>query len=607
MLFEFDRVLICDGAMRTMLHSSGIPFGRTVSELNITAPALVRDLHSAYLAAGADIVQTNTFDANRLRLADAGRAANVAEVNRAGARLAREAVARAGRPGLVAGSIGPARGHALTARACRSERVAALREKVAALADLVDLLVLETFGGLAILMEAVEIAKDGADVPIVAQLTFGEDGRTLRGEDPAEAAEVVAGLGAAALGANCTVGPTVLQDVITELAMETDLPIAVQPNAGPPRRLGRVLPYANNPDYFAAAAVELVARGAGIVGGCCGTTPEHIRAVARAVAGVSPAARSRPRPRPTSPFGSATPVATGVRPAEHGSGWLDCGRPVVVAALRSPRGSDVQDYLEQAKALVAAGADMLVTTEPEPGQARVNPVSAAVLLSVRTGSRIMFQAKGAGRTAAALQANLLGAYAFGLRVVLCRTGVVPVEGDYPEAAGPTGLDSVRLTAVLAGLNDGVDWRGVPIPERTSFVIGASLDVSGADRTRVIARAVEKVRAGAHFLVTDVVYDAASALAAVQELRAAGVTVPTIASIAPFQDARAIARFAHETPEVRIPLAPVRGDERNPVATAAQLADELVASFDGLLVHGPGWADERVVTIVEALAARCRAR
>ena len=282
-----SRVLVCDGAMGTMLHSAGVPLDRSLSELNLARPDLVRDLHAAYLAAGADIVQTNTFDANRPRLARVGLQDSVAEINIAGARLAREAVRQSGSAALVAGSVGPVMS-AAAPRIAPADREPIMREQIAALASWVDLIILETFGDTESLAQAAAVALAECDLPVIAQLTFGDDGRTLGGEEPRAAAAALAALKVAAIGANCTVGPAVLQDVVAELAAGAGLPVSVQPNAGVPRRLGHQLRYARNTEYFAEASRRFVASGASLVGGCCGTTPAHIRAMARAVQGLQP-------------------------------------------------------------------------------------------------------------------------------------------------------------------------------------------------------------------------------------------------------------------------------------------------------------------------------
>ena len=581
------RVVVCDGAMGTMLHSAGVPLDSSLCELNLTRPSLVRDLHAAYVAAGAHLLQTNTFDANRLRLARFGLEDSVVEINIAGARLAREAAGGA----LVAGSVGPAMSASLVRRVPPGDRVAILREQVAALADWVDVIMLETFGDTESLAQAVGVALDECDLPVVAQLTFGEDGRTLRGEDPAAAAAALAELDLAALGANCTVGPAVLRDVVPELARNCALPVSVQPNAGSPQRLGRRLRYAHNIDYFAQAAREFVAAGATVVGGCCGTTPAHIRAVASAVDGLVPVRRpKRVRAEPA----VVHPTATVPDQVD----WPYPDRFVVLAGLRAPRGSELGDFIRRAEQLAAAGADVLAITDPGPPAARVNPIAAGVLLGERVGTEVLLQMETADRSLAALQADLLGAHALGLRLVVCRTGTPRVAGDYPDLGSPLDVDSVRLVAALSGLNDGVDWRGVSTSDQTRFVIGAALRTSARDRGHELARAEAKVAAGAHFLLTEVIYDAAAAQRFLAELRDRGVDVPIVAALAPFEDVTTMLRRTHEDPEVRVPAALPSGavDPDHVVATVTKLRD-LVG---GVLVHLPADTDDDAVSLVERL-------
>lgn len=455
----YRRVLVCDGAMGTMLHSAGVPLDRSLSELNVVKPHLVRDLHAAYLAAGADIIQTNTFDANRLRLARAGLQESVAEINLSGARLAREAVRESGSTALVAGSVGPVMS-AAAPRIPYRDREPILREQIAALASWVDLIMLETFGDIESLEQAATVALAECDLPVVAQLTFGDDGRTLRGEEPREAAAALAGLHISAIGANCTIGPAVLQEVVAELAAGCTLPISVQPNAGVPRRLGRQLRYARNTEYFAEAARQFVASGATLVGGCCGTTPAHIRAVARSVRQLQPgrvAGTSPDQPRPV--IRAVSPKPDPGPPA----GWPHQGHFVVVAGVRAPRGQDVAQFTADAAQLVSAGAEILAITDQETSAARVSPVAAGAVLRERAGTDVILNMETAGRSLAALEADLLGGYALGVRAVVCRSGTPWVAGDYPEPYSPGDVDSVRLITALAALNEGVDWRGVTAP------------------------------------------------------------------------------------------------------------------------------------------------
>jgi methionine synthase I (cobalamin-dependent)/5,10-methylenetetrahydrofolate reductase len=594
------QVVVCDGAMGTMLHTAGVPLDRSLPELNLSRPALVRDLHAAYVSAGARILQTNTFGANRLRLAAAGLEASVSEINIAGARLAREAVQRAGHLVLVAGSVGPAVSAPAVRRVPASQRVDTLREQIAALGDWVDLLILETFGDLESLVQAVEVAASESDLPVIAQLTFGDDGRTLRGEDPAQAAAVLSKLPVAALGANCTVGPAVLVDVVDELARATGLPISVQPNAGLPQRLGSQVRYARNAAYFADAAQRFVAAGATLVGGCCGTTPAHVRAISHAVAGLPPAQRSL-----TTRVVAGATAPTGIQPAP---GWPWDGELVVAAGLQAPNGSQVPQFLQRATTLRAAGAGVLAIIEAAPPAARISPVGAAVVVSDRVGSAVLLPVEAADRNLAALQADMLGAHALGLRMVVCRTGSVRVSGDYPSigSGSPWDVDSVGLVSMLAALNEGIDWRGVAIAEHTRFVIGAALGTAVSNLAHELDRVEAKLRAGAHFLVTDVIYDVEEASRALGALRARGVTLPVLATLAPFEDIQTLQRLSYEVPEVSIPLSVLAAAKRNrdnPTETvehAVCAVEKLRNLISGVVVVVPSGADDLAAQLVSAL-------
>jgi len=597
------QVLVCDGAMGTMLHSAGVPLDRSLSELNLARPDLVRDLHAAYLAAGADIVQTNTFDANRLRLARAGLQDSVAEINIAGARLAREAVREAGSPALVAGSVGPVMS-AAAQRIPHADREPILREQIAILASWVDLIILETFGDTESLIQAASVAVAECDLPVIAQLTFGDDGRTLGGEEPRAAAAALAALKVAAIGANCTVGPAVLQDVAAALAGATALPVSVQPNAGVPRRLGRQLRYARNTEYFAEASRRFVASGASLVGGCCGTTPAHIRAMARAVKGLRP----RPDTAPPGPVRRPSAVlAMPPKPApQPAAGWPDAGGFVVAAGVRTPGGQDIPQFTVHAAGLVSAGADLLAIIGQETS-ARVSPVAAAAVLRERAGADVMVDIETAGRSLAALQADLLGGYALGVQTVVCRSGTPWAAGDYPDPTWVGGVDSVRLIAALAGLNEGVDWRGVPAPGRTRFVVGACVHTAAADTSHGLARSREKAQAGAHFLVTDVIYDLEVTLRLLSELRADGIDLPVLAVFAPFSDPKAVMRLVHEVPGAA-PVSPAEAARAaaDPVSAMLDSVGRLRGLIAGVLIHPPAEPDDRMTSLVCELAGLRRA-
>jgi len=467
----------------------------------------------------------------------------------------------------------------------------------------VDLLILVTFGDLESLLQAVEVATSETDLPVVAQLTFGDDGRTLRGEDPAEAAAVLSELRVAALGANCTVGPAVLLGVVDELARATDLPISVQPNAGLPQRLGSQVRYARNAAYFAQAAQRFVASGATLVGGCCGTTPAHVRAISQAIAALPPAQR-----RPTSRAAARTAAPPARQVVQPAAGWPWEGELVVAVGLQAPNGPQVPQFLQRASTLRAAGAGALAIIEAAPPAARISPVGVAVVVSERVGGAVLLPVEAADRNLAALQADMLGAHALGLRMVVCRTGSVRVSGDYPSAGSgsPWDVDSVGLVSMLAALNEGIDWRGVPIAEHTRFVIGAALGTAVSDLAHELDSVEAKLRAGAHFLVTDVIYDVEEAGRVLGALRARGVALPVLATLAPFEDIQTLQRLSYEVPEMSIPLsvlAAARRNRDNPEQTiedAVGTVEKLRNLISGVVVHVPSGMDALAARLLNAL-------
>lgn len=597
-LLSGRHVVVFDGAMGTMLRAAGVDLGPALCEVNLSRPGLVRDVHRAYLAAGAQIVQTNTFDGNRRRLGRGGLQDRVSEINIAAARLAREAIEASEAVAFVAGSVGPVMGATLVPRASAGERDYALREQVAALADWVDLIVLETFGDIESLAAAVESARAECDLPVIAQLTFGDDARTLRGEEPGFAAAELSALDVAAIGANCTVGPAVLQEVVAALAAGCRLPVSVQPNAGQPRRVGRQLHYPHNVEYFAAAARELVGNGAGLVGGCCGTTPAHIRAVAHAVGQLRPAAApERPAAHRTE---RPTLSVARAAPARPKAPWQTGDRAVLVG-LRAPRDSGIDELVELAKQVLVAGVDEFVVLEPEAPSVRVSPVSAGVLLQERLGARVLFEIDAADRNLAAIQADVLGAHALGLRVVICRTGAPRGAGDYPDYTDGPGIDSVRLVAALAGLNEGLDWRGVPMNGATAFIIGATVSITSDDRQHELERVAQKVRAGAHFLLADPSLDAAATRAGIEAIRESGIGVPILLSLAPFDDPLMSTRLAHEQAGAHPALPP--GTLADPIDSALDYADRTSDLAAGILVQTTNRGPSAALADLTGLLAR----
>ena len=566
-----EQVLVCDGAMGTMLHAAGAALDRSLPELNLSDPGLVSTIHESYLDAGADIIQTNTFGANRLWLGDHGLPDKVEEINRAGVRIARAAQNQSEREVLVAGSVSPAVTASQRRRVGSAERAEVIREQIRSLVagEGVDLLILETFGYLDELVEAVCAVADLTDVPVIAQATFADDAYTLGGETPREVATVLSGLPVAVLGTNCTIGPQRMLTVAEDLVRYASVPVSAQPNAGQPRRTGpRTFEFAIDGGYFARYIRRFTEAGVSLVGGCCGTTPTHIRAAADTVRDAShlavPRARARPGP---SPHPTPVPNASGTLADQ-----LASRRFIVAAAVPTEAG----EALEAAAVLQAQGIGLLAVQPPETARTHLDSLDMALHLQQQAGVETVATVATWDKTIMTLQADLLGAHALGIRSVISTTGSPPVRGDYPAVDGTWEVDSLGLIALLDGLNKGRDSNGLATAARTSFCIGARVNPGARDMDAEIARARAKVRAGAHFLVSRPVYELDSLLRVVSAL--AAEEVPLLLSVTPLRSFEEADYLAHEVPGVTIPPGTLRAMERAGRARARAVGLELAAGL-----------------------------
>jgi methionine synthase / methylenetetrahydrofolate reductase(NADPH) len=567
-------VLVADGAMGTVLHAAGYPLDRALPELNLSDPALVRRIHDSYLAAGVGLLQTNTFGAGPLRLELHGLGDRTDQVNAAGVRVAREAAAAAGRPVLVAGSVGPAVTVHQRRRVSRADREAAVAAQLRALVEAgVDLLVLETFGYLDELVEAAGAAADAAGpagVAVVAQATFAADGRTLGGDSPADVCAALHGLPITALGTNCTLGPQGVLEVVQQLRRHTELPLSAQPNAGLPRRSsGDRFSYGVDTQYFARYAQLLVAAGAGLVGGCCGTSPAHLEAMVRAVTRDPIDVAPQPHRSRAAPPATPTPA----RPRAELR---------VLAEIEPPQVGHVAEVLARAQTIRDRGVISLLICAGGGPRAQLSPVNLAVHLQQQLGVHALASVTTWDRTIMALQADLLGAHALGVRRIVCETGSPPLLGDYPNVDGVWDVDSLGLVELLAGLNEGRDCNGLRLAEQTVFEIGARVAPGAREPAAESAQALRKVEAGAQFLVTRPVYD----LDSVRRLRdSLGEPAPLLASVRPLRSFAEADYVANEVPDTVVPgvvldvLARAGGD----AATAGiELAVELVRGLRSLV-------------------------
>jgi methionine synthase / methylenetetrahydrofolate reductase(NADPH) len=540
-----QRVLLADGATGTLLHSRGVPTSACLDAVSLDDPDIIRRAHEEYIVAGADIIETNTFGGNRFRLARFGHENRVRDINFRAARIARDAREISGQPVFVAGAVGPT-GRMLNAVGdVRPEEVReAFREQVEALLEGgVDLILLETFPDIPELREAIGAVKDACDLPIVAQMTFQRDGRTRGGEPPDEVANVASALGADVAGINCSLGPQSALSVIEQMAAVTSIRLSAMPNAGLPRFMDRQLSYPSTPEYFAEYTRKLVEAGANIVGGCCGTTPQHTAAMREALQGEW---NTRGRAPATYPGVSIETPAAEQPPAVEAPQRtlrekLADGDFVVSVELDPPRGLNPRKILEGAQHLKTLGVDCINIGDSPMARVRMSAIALAVLVKERVGVEPIIHFTSRDRNLMAIQSDLLGAHALGIRNVIALTGDPPSTGDYARASGVWDVDSIGLIRILKMLNEGTDWAGNSIGKGTDFFVACAANPTADNVDVEVDRVRRKLEAGADVLMTQQIYSA-EILAEFLE-RLGKVDVPVLVGIMPLQSSRH-AEFIH---------------------------------------------------------------
>jgi methionine synthase / methylenetetrahydrofolate reductase (NADH) len=550
------RVLVCDGAMGTMLYSRGVFINKSFDAMNLTQAGLVEGVHRAYVDAGADILETNTFGANRIKLASFGLADKLHDINVAGAHIARRA---AGGAAYVAGAIGPL-GIRIEpwGKTGVDEAREYFREQVAALLEGgVDLFILETFRDLNEIGAAIDAVRSLSDLPLVAQMTTEEDGNTLDGTPPERFAPELQKRGATVIGVNCAVGPGPMLETIERMEAVTDVSLSAQPNAGKPRDVeGRNI-YLCSPEYMASYARRFILHNVRIVGGCCGTTPEHIKQIKSAVGTAGSAAAApdvvtrRHRPSPAGPA-TVTVMAPPI-PLEQKSRLaraLADGRFVVGVELLPPRGFEAEPAIQRARELKRYGVDVVNIPDGLRAGARLSALSLAVLIEQQAGIETLLHYSCRDRNLLGIQSDLLGAHAMGLRNLLLITGDPGRVGDYPDATAVFDVDSIGLTNVVTRLNHGSDVGGQAIGVPTGFHLGVSVNPAAPNLDEELRRFEYKVQAGAEFVLTRPVFDVASFERVFPSIARAGL--PVIAGVFPFESVRNAEFLANEVPGVRVP-------------------------------------------------------
>ena len=500
--------VLCDGAMGTLLYAKGIFINRSYDELNVSQPDLIRGIHHDYLQAGAEIIETNTFGANSFRLARHSIAADkVRDINLAGTRLAREAAKSF--DVWVAGSVGPlgTRIEPLGKTSFQEAREA-FRQQIEALVEGgVDLLMLETFGYLEEIHQAMLAARDvSPSLPIVAQVTIDEDGNCLDGSDAETFVPKLEEWGADVIGCNCSVGPVAMLDAMERVRAATSLPLAAQPNAGIPRSVeGRNI-YLCSPEYMASYARKFVAAGVRLVGGCCGTTPEHIRVMKSALRVGE--ARGKAATAHVS-GGSAPATAIPTVPLENRSllgAKLARGEFATMVEIVPPKGINVNKEIEGARFLKSVGVDAVNIPDSPRASARMSNQALSLLIQRDVGIDAILHYTCRDRNVLCIQSDLLGAAAVGIKNLICITGDPPKMGNYPDATAVFDVDAIGLVNIVHSLNRGLDLGGNPIGTGTGFVIGVGANPGITDLDEEIRRFEYKVEAGAEYAVTQPVFD-----------------------------------------------------------------------------------------------------
>src|SRR5215471_3307852 len=600
-----SRVLVSDGAMGTMLYTKGIFISRSFDELNLSHPQLVRDTHLEYVQAGADIIETNTFGANRTKLMSHGLLEQAREINLAGARIAREA---AGNTVFVAGAIGPL-GIRIEpwGKTSIDEAREIFREQAQALLEGgVDIFILETFFDLNEVHAAMQAVRDTGKQPMIVQMSIEEDGNSLEGTPPEFFAKQLDEWGADVIGLNCSVGPHTMLDAIERIAAVTSKKLSVQPNAGKPRNIeGRNI-YLCSPDYMASYAKKFVQYGARIVGGCCGTTPQHIRAIRAAVQGERGL-------KPATTYSRSTNVVAGFspRPVEAKSrlgAKIKQNQFIRLVEMIPPLGHDFAAAIESAKYLQAHDVDAINVPDAPRSSARMSAISLAILLEKSTEIESLANYTCRDKNLLGMQADLLGAYALGLRNLLLTTGDPQQMGDYIDVTTVFEVDSIGLTNMVHRLNEGIDVGGKSIGRPTGFVIGV-----GANPGTIVGdeddlkRFIYKVEAGAEFALTQPVFDAAVLERFLRRIERC--KIPVIAGIVPLANFAMAESFNYEVAGCSVPEAVLQmlreADAKSPdharaegIRIAQDILKDVRGMVQGVQIRGPF---DRYETPVEVLS------
>jgi len=580
-LIDDGRTHVVDGAMGTLLYSRGVFLNVCYDELVLRQPDLIRDIHREYVRAGAELLETNTFGANPIKLAQYGLADETEKLNAAAASLARDA---AGQRASVLGAIGPlgVRIEPFGEMSTDEARIAFGRQVDGLLSGGVDGFIIETFSDVEEVRAAFDAIRARTSLPVIAQMTVGTDGKTYYGTEPETFGPLLQAMGADVIGVNCSVGPHGVLEAIEKLAKVVTIPLSAQPNAGLPREVGDRKIYMASPEYMAEYARRIVEAGARFVGGCCGTTPDHIKAIIGFVKSVSP----RQVAHQSGTSSKAEPLAP-VPFAERSSfaAKLARGQFVTSVEIVPPRGVDPAPMFKQVRELKAAGVDAVNVPDGPRAQSRMGALLSGLLIQREVGLETVVHYACRDRNLLGMLSDLLGAAASGLRNLLIVTGDPPKMGPYPEATAVFDIDSIGLTNLVSRLNHGLDPGGNALGGQTSFVLGVGVNPTSTDLDRELKRFAWKVEAGAEYAMTQPVFDLDQLDRFLKRVEPFGI--PIIAGLWPLVSLRNAEFLANEVPGVTVPQeildrmrrASAKGKEEG-LAEGIQIAREMLAAVRG---------------------------
>ena len=603
-----SQTILADGAMGTMLHTHGVGFDKCFDELNLTNPAAVAEIHRAYIEAGAQLVITNTFGANRFKLTKHGLQDDVVEINKAGVDLAKRVVSASFKEVLVAGDVGP-----LGVRIAPFGRVQpeqareAFAEQIRALAEAgVDLIVIETFSDLYEIREAIKASKATCDLPVVASVTFTRDDRTLLGDEPMKVARTLRDAGADVIGVNCSGGPAQLLRLLKQMKQAVpDGKFWVKPNAGWPEQIGGRIMYPADADYFGDYALSFRESGACVVGGCCGTTPQHIAVMKKALA--------------SSEYSSVlietsevfeTSEVSDVEPPTQFAQKLERHEFAISVEMDPPRGLSTHKLLAGASLLADAGADVINVADSPMARMRMSAWAVCDVVQRKVGVETTLHFPTRGRNLLRVQGDLLAAHALGIRNIFVVMGDPTAIGDYPEAMDnydlvPSGL----IKLIKQGFNEGIDHSGTSIGQPTNFFVGAALNLCPPDIDNEIKNLHRKIKAGADFFLTQPVYrpDDGPKLLEAYEAKHGKLNKPILVGILPIVSVRHATFLHNEVPGISIPdetrkKIEAAGEDgvKAGVEIAVELIDQLKAWAGGVYIMPQFHKYDMVAEIIEAV-------